>query len=89
MPFSERKQILQELKCVDIVVDSVDIDQTVARTLEQIHPDIFAKGGDRTIDNVPREEIDTCRRLGIKLVCGAGGDRVHSSRGIVEKCLKH
>jgi cytidyltransferase-like protein len=77
MPLKERKEILENIKGVDEVVASVDEDQTVSRTLEQIKPDIFAKGGDRTgPDNIP--EAETCRKIGCKLVTNVGGSKVRS-----------
>lgn len=54
---SERKKILEELKCIDQVVvtahpqNSKDID--VCRDLLKLRPHIFANGGDRYHDNIP------------------------------------
>ena len=38
MPVDERIKIIQELKCVDYVVKSVDLDRTVCKTLETVTP---------------------------------------------------
>ena len=57
---------------------------SVAKTLEQLRPDIFAKGGDRTIDTLPRDEVEVCQRLGIHLVTGVGGGKVQSSSWLVK-----
>jgi len=76
-PFNERKEILENIKGVDEVVAAVDEDQTVRKTLELIKPDIFAEGGDVTgPENIP--EIDTCRKIGCKLVTNVGGSKIHS-----------
>ena len=85
MPYIERKQILQSIKYVDRVIRCVDKDQTVARTLELLRPHIFAKGGDRTIENIPEAEIDICRKLGVKVVLGVGGGKIQSSSWLTKK----
>src|SRR3989344_6734535 len=66
MPFEERMKIIAALRCVDEVVPCIDDDQSVCKTLEQLKPDIFAKGGDRMTTNIPETEV--CMRLGIKIV---------------------
>ena len=85
MPYSERKEIIKSLKCVDKVVDCVDKDQSVCKTLEKIRPDIFAKGGDRTLENIPEKEV--CQRLNIKMVFNVGGKKVQSSSWLLRKYL--
>jgi len=77
-PFSDRKKIILALKPVDEVVECVDQDTNVAKTIEMIKPHIFAKGGDRDISNIPRCEIDACKRVGCKIVCEVG-KKTHSS----------
>ena len=51
MPFIERKKIIQGFSCVDEVIESIDKDHTVSKTLEKLcyerKIDIFANGGDR------------------------------------------
>lgn len=42
---------------------------------------IFAKGGDRTSENTP--EQDVCKQLGIEVVFGVGGGKVASSSDLV------
>lgn len=83
MSFDERKEILENIKWVDKVVKCIDEDQSVCKTLEMIKPDIFAKGGDRTIDNIP--EVDVCNRLGIKMIFNVGGGKEQSSSELVKK----
>lgn len=85
MPYKERKEILESIKYVDRVIPCIDNDQTVAKTLEQLRPNIFAKGGDRTIESLPKREIETCKKLGIKLVLGVGGKKVQSSSWLIKK----
>jgi cytidyltransferase-like protein len=89
MPFKERKQILESIRYVDRVVPYVeDPTGSVAKTLEKLKPDIFAKGGDRTISNIPKSEIETCKRLGIKIVQGVGGAKIASSSWLLNDAIK-
>ena len=83
MKTEERAEIVSSLKFVDDVVISIDKDKTVCKTLELIKPDIFAKGGDSTLDNVPEKEV--CERLGIKMVIGVGGGKIQSSSWLISK----
>ena len=80
IPCKDRIKILRALSCVDVVVESVDEDRTVCKTLAALHPDIFTNGGDQTNDRIPEAEV--CNRLGIKMVDGLG-DKVESSSSIV------
>ena len=85
MPFEERKEMIESIRYVDKVIPVTDTDGSVAKTLEQLKPDIFAKGGDRTIANIPKSEIDVCEKLGIKMVFGVGGEKVQSSSWLIDK----
>ena len=89
MPFADRKEIIESIKYVSRVIPYVE-DETgsVAKTLEQLKPDVFAKGGDRTKTNIPKSEIETCRKLGIKIVDGVGGGKIESSSWLVEDIIK-
>jgi D-beta-D-heptose 7-phosphate kinase/D-beta-D-heptose 1-phosphate adenosyltransferase len=77
--FLDRAEIINEFKSVDCVVKSVDTAKSIAVTLKLVKPRIFAKGGDRTIENIPREEIEVCKEIGCEIVCGVGGEKTHSS----------
>ncbi len=76
MPQSERKIILESLKFVDEVFDSIDKDKSVCNSIkaiaEKFHGEeiIFAKGGDRFSYEIPEAKI--CREKGIKIVDGLG-----------------
>lgn len=87
MPMEQRVRILDELRCVDFVVPTVDEDGTQAKTLGKIKVDIYAKGGDRTADNMPEGEVEACRKSGITLVYGVG-KRLESSSELVHKAMK-
>jgi len=83
MDQQERLEIVSAIGCVDEAIVSIDADETVIETLKLVKPDIFAKGGDRTLDNIPEKEI--CDKLGIKIVTKVGGGKIQSSSGL----LKH
>jgi D-beta-D-heptose 7-phosphate kinase/D-beta-D-heptose 1-phosphate adenosyltransferase len=79
-PFSDRMIIVSGFKPVDEVVACIDTDETVAKTLKQIRPHIFAKGGDRILSNLPQAERDACAEVGCQIVCGVGGsEKVYGS----------
>jgi D-beta-D-heptose 7-phosphate kinase/D-beta-D-heptose 1-phosphate adenosyltransferase len=84
MPYEERKEIIESIRYVDKVVPYIETaNGSVSKTLERLQPDIFAKGGDRTIETLPKDELDVCRKLGIRLVTGVGGGKVQSSSWLV------
>ena len=82
MPQEERKAILEALRDVDEVFLSIDKDGTVCRSLEALKPDIFAKGGDRFIGEVPETEV--CREMGIEMIDSLG-KKIQSSRNFYNK----
>ena len=83
MPADERIKIIQELKCVDFVVKSVDLDRTVCKTLSIAvpRPTFFCNGGDQNNNSIPEATI--CRELGIGLVDGLG-DKIQSSSWLIK-----
>jgi len=78
----DRMAVIKALECVDLVVESVDEDRSVCKTLAALHPDIFTNGGDQSNDNIPESEV--CNRLGIEMVDGLGA-KVESSSDIVRR----
>lgn len=86
MTETERLQIISGLKYVDGVVLSIDKDSSVCKTLRFLHPDIFANGGDRAMENTP--EIFVCKELGIKTVFGIGGGKIQSSSELIKSAIK-
>jgi len=81
MPLRERKVILESVKFVGEVFVSIDKDKSVCKSLAKIKPDIFAKGGDRFITNIP--EMQTCKKLNIKIVDGLG-EKIQSSSWLIK-----
>jgi len=88
MPYEERKEILESIECIDSVVGCIDGDETVAKTLGFLRPDILAKGGDRDISNLPKQELEVCKALGIKIVSKVGGEKLQSSSKLVDNARK-
>jgi len=80
-----RKEIVEAIKYVDEVIIDPGDDTTCEKALEMIKPDILAKGGDRNETAMPEIEIETCKRLGIKIVYGVGGEKVESSSELVKR----
>ena len=81
-PLMDRALILSELRTVDFVVVSIDTSRGISETLKVVKPHIFAKGGDRNLTNLPKEEIEVCKEIGCEIVCGVGGgksEKSHSS----------
>ncbi len=81
----ERLKIIRAIKFVDKAVLSIDKDRTVKKTLAKIKPDIFAKGGDSAMENIP--EIDLCRKMGTKIIIGLGR-KIQSSSWLIKKAAK-
>jgi len=82
MPLAERMEIVRAMKCVNMVVESIDSDNTVCETLRFINPHVFANGGDRK-DTSSIPEAAVCYELGISMEFNIGGGKVQSSSVLV------
>ena len=69
----------ERLKMLDIILEGAHIighslinrwdeDTLVAKALKALKPDIFARGTDKTIADMPPEEKAVCDELGIKII---------------------
>ena len=87
MDYNERKSVLEAIRYIDKVVECIDDDQTVIKTLASIKPDVFAKGGDRTLGNIPEKAI--CEELGIEMIFGVGEGKTQSSSWLIESLKKN
>lgn len=84
MPLKERVEIIKELRCVDIVVESIDIDRTVCETLRTVEPkpDFFCNGGDQNNNTIPEKSV--CEKRNIEQRDGFG-DKIQSSSWLISK----
>ena len=91
MPFSERKQILENIKDVDKVIGFKD-DQVGScinglEIIKSEYPNdtiIFCNGGDRKKDNIPEMQVQ-----GIKFEFGVGGNNKDNSSSWILKDWKY
>ena len=86
---NERTFIVSNIKAVDKVVLSIDMDRTVCETIESIAREFggrlklaFANGGDQNNDNCP--EKDVCSKYRVELIDGLG-DKIQSSSWLLKK----
>lgn len=82
MTEAERAEIIEGIKGVTRAVltkhEPGCTDMSVCAELREIHPDVFANGGDRFSDNIP--EAILCRELNIQTVFNVGqGGKMQSS----------
>lgn len=92
MTFSERREMILGLECVDRVVKSIDKDHTVCRTIKKLSNkneiNIFANGGDRkSKKQIP--EFKVCEENKIKMVFNIGGEKIQSSSKLVDKFINY
>lgn len=97
MDQEERKAILEAIRYVDEVIitnhPEDPEDMSVCKELEELHPDIFANGGDRNETDAANpqsslyKDIKACERLGIKMVFNVGGEKLQSSSQLVSRAL--
>ena len=80
MPIKERIAIVKSIRYVDKVIETMDSDGTQAKTIRFLRPDIYAKGGDRTPDNMPENEVQACYEVGCTFKYGIGKIENSSSR---------
>jgi len=83
MNVDERIEIIKELRCVDIVIKSIDNDRTVCETLKKIipKPNFFCNGGDQNNSTIP--EINVCIERNIELRDGFG-EKIQSSSWLLK-----
>lgn len=88
MPFTERKAIVENIKCVGHAFGFDDSDGSAIKAIEyvkEMFPNtseiVFANGGDRTKDNIPEMVFDD-----VDFVFGVGGeDKKNSSSWILSE----
>jgi D-glycero-beta-D-manno-heptose 1-phosphate adenylyltransferase len=80
LPAADRAELVAALRAVDYVV--VFPDDTVARLLEMLKPDVHCKGTDYTVDSVPERE--TVRAYGGRVAI-VGDAKDHSTTDLLGK----
>lgn len=88
MPCKERMEIIKEFKCVDYVIESIDEDRTVCKTLSEVEPKpyFFCNGGDQNNDTIP--EVNACLSRNIELRDGFG-NKIQSSSWLIKGSSKN
>jgi rfaE bifunctional protein nucleotidyltransferase chain/domain len=79
----DRAILVAALRCVDYVV--VFAEPNVEGLLEQLRPNVHAKGTDYTVETVPEREV--AARLGIRVAI-VGDAKDHSTRALLESVRK-
>jgi rfaE bifunctional protein nucleotidyltransferase chain/domain len=78
-----RAQLVAAIRCVDYVV--LFAEPNVEALLEELRPDVHAKGTDYTADTVPERAVAV--RLGIRVAI-VGDPKDHSTRELLESIRK-
>jgi D-glycero-beta-D-manno-heptose 1-phosphate adenylyltransferase len=78
-----RALLVAALRAVDYVV--IFSEPNVEKLLEQLHPDVHAKGTDYTADSVPERAV--AARLGIRVAI-VGDPKDHSTRSLLDAIRK-
>ena len=78
-----RAQLVAALRCVDYVL--LFAEPNVEALLEELRPDVHAKGTDYTADTVPERTV--AARLGIRVAI-VGDPKDHSTRELLESIRK-
>ena len=79
LPESARAALVAALRAVDYVV--LFGEPNVEQLLEELHPDVHAKGTDYTAETVPEREVSA--RLGIRVAI-VGDPKDHSTRSFID-----
>jgi rfaE bifunctional protein nucleotidyltransferase chain/domain len=83
LPETARAALVGGLRAVDYVL--LFSESNVEALLQELHPDVHAKGTDYTADSVP--ERATSARLGIRVAI-VGDPKDHSTRGFLDAVRK-
>ena len=78
-----RAQLVAALRSVDYVVLFAELN--VETLLEELRPDVHAKGTDYTTETVPEREV--AKRLGIRIAI-VGDSKDHSTRELIDSVRK-
>ena len=91
MSWSERKEILDAMSCIDYIYKFDDSDDSacdlirIVQRENEANKDVkiyFGNGGDRTNTNSP--EVDFCNENNIEILWGVGGEKIQSSSDLIK-----
>ena len=82
-PIDERMELIAALRCVDLVTRFGD--ETVDHLLDDLRPDVHAKGTDYTVETVPERETVLAYGGEIAIV---GDPKDHSSSQILARLAR-
>lgn len=87
MPFEQRKEMLEHVRGVSVVLPALDADGSVSESLTNLRNLVkyFGNGGDRNSGNTPEDKI--CAKYGIEVIYGLGGCKIQSSQNLVTKAI--
>ncbi len=88
MDENDRLKIVSSLKFVDEVYIAKDDDGTVWKSLIELKPAYFVKGGDCNLSNLPEKEIEVCKMLNIKIITGLG-EKIMSSQELINSTFNN
>jgi rfaE bifunctional protein nucleotidyltransferase chain/domain len=61
----DRAEVMAALEAIDYVI--IFDEKRVDSLLREVHPDVYAKGGDYTVDNLDQGEVAVLREIGAKI----------------------
>jgi cytidyltransferase-like protein len=92
LPFEQRAEIIERIIACEYgpsvhIVKNDHLD--MIQVIKKIRPNFYAKGGDRTCDNMLQPEVDLCASIGCEIIYGVGGyDKAGSSSDFFKKAMK-
>lgn len=89
----ERLRLIKAIKCVTDAVISTDKGKSVAKSLEKLlfmardgyNRILFCNGGDQVVGD--SEEAEICKKYGVQMMFGVGGEKSGSSSDYLAKAL--
>jgi len=86
---NERMIIISNIKAVDKVILSIDLDRSVCKTIKSIADEFgdkfdlsFANGGDQNNNSIPEKKV--CETMNVTLIDGLG-EKIQSSSWLLKK----
>ena len=86
-PWERRRLVLMEIPGVKAVWGVDDTDGTVCAALEELKPDYFGNGADRTVENTP--EVSLCKEMGIGTMWFLGSEITPHVRDVRTQAIQN